>query len=184
MGVEVVTIAANLTVSVPETVVEQQLGYLPWVLGENLAGQVDTYVMEEHLGYYPALDFFRDFPKAVDAELLDTLDEVARFCANFARNEMHRRLSRVFSSVQIEQLQCTAYTMPRMRPTRSNGPMDLARHFSPDTLKMELLLSSIQKGHFEGEERMALNKLSRFAREPFSRFQLNGAKRLGADGTA
>ena len=184
MSVEVVTIAASLTVSVPETVVEQQLGYLPWVLGENLAGQVDTYVMEEHLGYYPALDFFRDYPKAVDAGLLKTIDEVAKFCGDFARNELRRRLSKVFSSVQIEQLQCIAYTMPRMRPSRSNGPMDLARHYSPDTLKVELLLSSIQKGHFEGEERMAMDKLSRFAREPFARFQLNGAKRLGADGSA
>jgi hypothetical protein len=56
--------------------------------------------------------------------------------------------------------------------------MDLAKHYCPDTLKVELLLSSIQKGHFEGEERMAMDKLSRFAREPFSHFQLNGAKRL------
>ncbi len=176
MSVEVVTIASSLTVSIPEEMVEQQVGYLPWVLGENLAGQVDTYVMEERLGYYPALDFFRDQPGAVDQALLQLIDEVAAFCANFARSELRRRLSRVFSNVQIEQLQCTAYTMPRMRPNRSNGPMALAQHYSPDSLKMELLLSSIQKGHFDGEERMAMDKLSRFAREPFAHFQLNGAK--------
>lgn len=178
MSVEVVTIACSLTISVPEEVVEQQLGYFPWVLGENLAGQVDTYVMEEHLGYYPALDYFRDYPKAVEPALLTLIDEVAAFCADFVRRELRRRLSRVFSNVQIEQLQCTAYTMPKVRPNRNNGPMDLAKHYCPDTLKVELLLSSIQKGHFEGEERMAMDKLSRFAREPFSHFQLNGAKRL------
>ncbi|MEN8170021.1 MAG: hypothetical protein ABFS08_07340 [Pseudomonadota bacterium] len=178
MSVEVVTIACSLTISVPEEVVDQQLGYLPWVLGENLAGQVDTYVMEEHLGYYPALDYFRDYPKAVDPALLTLVDEVAAFCAGFVRHELRRRLSRVFSKVRIEQLQCTAYTMPKVRPNRNNGPMDLAKHYCPDTLKVELLLSSIQKGHFDGEERMAMDKLSRFAREPFSHFQLNGAKRL------
>lgn len=178
MGVEVVTIASSLTVSVPEEVVEAQVGYLPWVLGENLAGQVDTWVMEERLGYYPALDYFRGIPEAVDQALLHLIDEVATFCANYARRELRNRLSRVFSNVQIEQLQCTAYTMPRMRPNRSNGPMELAQHYTPDTLKMELLLSSIQRGHFEGEERMAMDKVSRFAREPFSRFQLNSAKRM------
>jgi hypothetical protein len=137
MSVEVVTIASSLTVTVPEEVVEAQLGYLPWVLGENLAGQVDTYVMEERLGYYPALDYFRDRPEAVDQALLQLIDEVATFCASYARRELRRRLSRVFSNVQIEQL-----------------------------------------------EKMAMDKLSRFAREPFSRFQLNGAKRLGAEGSA
>jgi hypothetical protein len=178
MAIEVVTIAASLTVSVPEELVEREVGYLPWVLGENLAGQVDTYVMEEHLGYYPALDYFRDTPLAVDPSLLLLIDEVAIYCASFARRELRRRLSRLFSNLQIEQVQCTAYTLPRMRPSRSNGPMELAEHYSPNTLKMALLLSSIQRGHFEGEERMALEKISRFAREPFSRFQLNGAQRL------
>lgn len=176
MAIEVVTVASSLTVSVPEEVVEAQVGYLPWVLGENLAGQVDTWVMEERLGYYPALDYFRDHPEAVDQALLHLIDEVATFCAAYARRELRRRLSRVFSNVQIEQLQCTAYTMPRMRPNRSNGPMELAQHYAPDTLKMELLLSSIQKERFEGEEKMAMEKISRFAREPFSHFQLNGAK--------
>jgi hypothetical protein len=178
MGVEVVTIASSVTVSVPEEVVEAQVGYLPWVLGENLAGQVDTYVMEERLGYYPALDYFRDHPEAVDPALLHLIDEVATFCANYARHEVRRRLARVFSNVQIEQLQCTAYTMPRMRPNRNNGPMELAQHYTPDTLKMELLLSSIQKERFEGEEKMAMDKISRLVREPFSRFQINGAKLL------
>lgn len=179
MGVEVITIACSLTVSVPEEVVEAQVGYLPWVLGENLAGQVDTWVMEEQIGYYPALDFFRDYPESVDQALLHLIDEVATFCASYARRELRRRLSRVFSNVQIEQLQCTAYTMPKMRPNRSNGPMELARHYAPDTLKMEFLLSSVQKARFEGEEKMALDRVSRFAREPFAFFQLNGAKLLG-----
>jgi hypothetical protein len=178
MGIEVVTIAASLTVSVPEELVERETGYLPWVLGENLAGQVDTYVMEEHLGYYPALDFFRDHPQAVDPALLRHLDAVADFCTDFARRELQQRLVRLFSTMQIEQLQCIAYTLPRMRPHRSNGPMELAQHYSPNMLKIELLLSSIQKGHFEGEERMALQKVSRFARAPFAHFQLNGAQRL------
>ena len=176
--IEVVTVAASLTVTVPETVVEQNVGYLPWVLGENLAGQVDAWVMEQGMGYYPALDFFRDHPEAVDQPLLLLIDEIAAFCANYARRELRRRLSRVFSSVQIEQAQCTAYTMPRVRPSRSGAPAGLAEHYTPNTLKMELMLSSIQKTSFEGLEEMTLNKLMRWGRDPFDAFQVNGSQLL------
>lgn len=177
--IEVVTVAVSLTVTVPETVVEQNVGYLPWVLGENLAGQVDAWVMEQGLGYYPALDFFRDQPEAVDPALLLLIDEIAIFCAAYARRELRRRLSLAFSSVQVEQAQCTAYTMPRMRPARSGAPGGLAQHYSPATLKMQLLLSSIQKGDaFEGLEELTLNKLMRWGREPFEAFQINGSQLL------
>lgn len=180
--IEVVTVAASLTVTVPETVVEANMGYLPWVLGENLAGQVDAWVMEQGMGYYPALDFFRDHPEAVDPALLMLIDEIATFCATFARRELRRRLSRAFSSVQVEQAQCTAYTMPRVRPTRSGAPAGLAEHYTPSTLKMELLLSSIQKGAFDGLEALTLNKVMRWGREPFEAFQVNGSKLIRNSG--
>ena len=173
--IEVLTVAASLTVSVPQDVVEQRVGYLPWVLGENLAGQVDAYVMEQGLGYYPALDYFRDHPEAVDPALLLLIDEIATFCAGYARRELRRRLSRAFSSVKIEQAQCSAYTMPRVRPSRSGAPASLAVHYTPATLKMELLLSSIQKGSFDGLEQLSLDKLVTWGREPFETFQVHGS---------
>ncbi|MCW9089041.1 MAG: hypothetical protein OQK54_05890 [Gammaproteobacteria bacterium] len=177
--IEIVTVAASLTVTVPETVVEQNVGYLPWVLGENLAGQVDAWVMEQGLGYYPALDFFRDQPEAVDPALLLLIDEIAIFCAGYARDELRRRLSRAFSNVRIEQAQCTAYTLPRMRPARSGAPAGLAQHYSPGTVKMQLLLSSIQKeGAVDGLEELTLNKLMRWGRKPFEAFQINGSQLL------
>lgn len=175
---EVVTVAASLTVAVPETVVEPNTGYLPWVLGENLAGQVDSYVMEQGLGYYPALDYFRELSEVVDPALLLLIDEIAIFCASFARRELRRRLSRAFSNVQIEQVQCTAYTMPHIRPSRSGSPAGLAEHYSPNTLKVQLLLSSIQKQSFDGIEELTLNKLMQWGREPFEAFQVNGSQLL------
>lgn len=176
--IEVHTVAASLTVSVAEEVFEHNVGYLPWVLGDNLAGQVDAFVMEQGLGYYPALDYFRDYPEAVDPALLILIDEVANFCAAYARRELRQRLARAFSSVKIEQAQCIAYTMPRVRPARSGAPTDLAVHYSPATLKMELLLSSIHKGGFDGLEQLALDKLVRWGREPFENFQVNGSRLL------
>lgn len=174
--IEVLTVAANVTVAIPQEVVEQNIGFLPWVLGENLAGQVDAYVMEQRVGYYPAIDYFRDYPEAVDPALLVLIDEISTFCAGYARRELRRRLSRAFSSVTIEQAQCTAYTMPRVRPSQSGAPAGLAAHYTPATLKMELLLSSIQKGGFEGLEQLSLDKLMRWAREPFETFLVNGSR--------
>ncbi len=176
--VEAVTVAAALTATIPQEVVELNTGYLPWVLGDNLAGQVDAYVMEQHLGYYPALDFFRDQPEVVDTALLTLIDEIAIFCAEYARRELRHRLAGAFTSIQIEQIQCTAYTMPRVRPNRSGAPEALALHYSPDTLKVELLLRMLRDESQEGVETLVLNRLTQWGREPFSRFQANGAHQL------
>jgi hypothetical protein len=178
--IEVVTVAANLTLSIPQEVVEQGVGFLPWVLGENLAGQVDSWVMEQGLGYYPALDYFRGYPQAVDPALLLLIDEIAAFGADYARRELRRRLSRAFSSVQIEQAQCTAYTMPRVRPSHGGAPAGLAAHYTPATFRIGVLLSSIQRGRFDGVEQISLDKLVRWGRGPFERFQVNGSQLIGS----
>jgi hypothetical protein len=175
---EVVTVAASLTVTVSQEVVEQNTGYLPWVLGDNLAGMVDTYVMEQQLGYYPALDYFRDLPQAVDPALLTLIDQIAIFTTDYARRELRHRLMRAFSGVVLEQVHCTAYTMPRVRPSRSGALEGLAAHYSPNTLKVELLLKMIGEEALEGIETLALNRLTQWGREPFSRFVTNGAQKL------
>lgn len=175
---EVVTLASSLTVSVSQEIVEQNTGYLPWVLGDNLAGLVDAYVSEHGLGYYPALDYFRDIPQAVDPFLLSLIDEIAIFSAEYARRELHHRLVSAFASVKIGQIHCTAYTMPRVRPNRSGAPNELAMHFSPDTLKVELLLDVVHEEAAESLETLVLNRLSKWGREPFARFRANTAQRL------
>jgi len=171
--IEVITISASVTVTVAQEVVEQNTGYLPWVLGDNLAGMVDAYVMEQGLGYYPALDYFRDRPEAVDPALLVLIDQIAIFSSEYARRELRHRLSRAFSNVKVEQVQCTAYTLPQVRPSRNGAPEGLAEHYSPNTLRIELLLSTIQKEMFDGLEEMTLSKLNHWGREPFERFRIN-----------
>jgi len=151
---------------------------MPWVLGDNLAGMVDAYVMEQRLGYYPALDFFRDLPQAVDPALLTLIDEIAIFSADYARRELRHRLARAFDGVKVEQVYCTAYTMPRQRPNHSGAPEGLALHFSPDTLKVELILDMFHEDAVESMETVTMNRLSQWAREPFARFHVNGAQRL------
>lgn len=175
---EVVTVAASLTVTVSQDIVEQATGYMPWVLGENLAGMVDAHVMEQQLGYYPALDYFRDLPNVVDTSLLSLIDEIAIFSAEYARRELRHRLARAFSTIKVEQMQCTAYTMPRVRPNHGGAPEALALHYSPDTLKVELLLEILREEALDGVETLVLNRLTQWGREPFVRFSTNGAQQL------
>jgi hypothetical protein len=156
------------------------MGYLPWLLGENLAGMVDSYVAEQGVGYYPALDFFRDHPEAVDPALLLLIDEVSRYCLDYTQQEIKRRLSHAFSHVQFQNVQCTAYAMPRVRPQRAQAPQELAGHYSPNHVKLELVLSSIQRRPLEHIDEIAMHKVSRNAREPFESFKLLNTRVIDA----
>ena len=171
-------VEVGLLVSIPETVVEANLGYLPWLLGENLAGMVDGYVMEQGLGYFPALDFFRNHPEVVDPNLLLLIDEVARYCVEYTQGELRRRLTHAFSHVQVEHPQCTAFSMPRVRPSQPQSPQALAEHYSPNRVKLVLILSSIQRRPIEAIDELALHKVSRNARGAFDDFKLLQARVL------
>lgn len=172
------TLEVQLVVTVAEQLVEQQLGYLPWLLGENLAGQVDPWVMEQGLGYYPALDFFRGHSEAVDPALLTLIDQVAMFCADYAQRELIRRLQRHFSRVHISHRQCLAYTMPRVRPSRGGAPNALAQHFAPNRLRLTIQLSSVHQTELEDIVRLSLDKLSHWGRAAFVDFQVESSRML------
>ncbi len=172
------TVEARITLLVGEELVEQQLGYLPWLLGENLAGLVDPWVMEQGMGYYPALDYLRQQPEVVDPALLTLIDQVAFFCTDYSERELLRRLKRQFSRVSISHSQCLAYTMPRIRLSRGGAPGELARHYAPNRLRLTLQLSSLQKAEFDGIEQLSLEKLQRWGRSAFAEFQIEGSRLL------
>lgn len=171
-------VALGITVTVPEDLVELNMGYLPWVLGDSLAAQVSAEAAERGLGYFPALDYFRRNARQVDPDLITLIDDVSRFCIDFTRRELRRRLSRVFSSVQFERAQCLAYTLPRVRPGQPNAITELGRHYSPDKVRLDLVLSSIQKAATEEPVSLAIDKVTYWGREPFARFEVNGTRLL------
>lgn len=171
--------AAVLKVRVGDDVLEPNIGYLPWVLGENLAGQVDPWVMEQRLGYYPALDFFRDKPQVVDPALLQLIDEMARFGEEYTRRELRRRLRSAFSHVDVERIQLEAFAMPRIRPSQPKSPELLARHYAPSTFRVELLLGMIQRGEVEGVERLVTQRIQQWAKPAFHSLELLNMRLLG-----
>lgn len=177
--VQITRVALGLTVTVPEDLIELNMGYLPWVLGDSLAAQVSAEVAIRKLGYFPAMDFFREGGVKVDPALIALVDEVGQFCMDFTRRELRRRLSRVFSNVQIEQSQCLAYTLPRVRPSQPHALTELGRHLSPDKVRLDLVLSTIHKVATEEPVALTLRKVTHWGREPFSCFEVNGTRLLG-----
>lgn len=177
-SIRIARFAAVLKVRVGDGVVEPNIGYLPWVIGENLAGQVDSWVMEQSLGYYPALDFFRNKPQAVDPALLQLIDEMARFGEEYARRELRRRLRGGFSRVDVERIQVEAFAMPRVLPSQPKSPEELARHYAPSTFRIEVQLGMIQRGETEGSERLVAKLIQQWAKPAFESLQVLSTRQL------
>ena len=168
-------VKVDVYVEVPEETVETHIGYLPWVLGDSLAHQVDRHVTENTLGYYPALDYFRSQATTVDLALLNLIDTVAQFCQEYATHELHRRLSRAFSSVRCIHIQSLCYTLPHVRAHCAGVPAKLAHHYAPNRIKLTLALASLQKSELDDFTRAAMRRISSLAREPFSKFEIASA---------
>jgi hypothetical protein len=138
-----------LRLRLPSAVMMRHLPCSPHVVGEALASAVDGYCAQHKLGYYPALDYFKhvgDF----DSALIDTAEQIAWFASKLTREELQVRLRPVFSTVKFQSIQTEAFSMPAIRPRQADALAKLARHFTPDTVKLELLVSLIRK---EGDAR-------------------------------
>lgn len=137
-------LAVSLTIKLPANALAQHLAASPYVVGEQLAEVVSTYVRKHKLGYYPALDFFRQ-QNELDPDLLNALENIAWVAANMAREELRIRLRPVFSNITFESIQNHVYTMPTMRPGQPNAINLLTRHLTPDTVKVNLITTLVQK---------------------------------------
>ncbi|MDD3448677.1 MAG: hypothetical protein PHF72_06560 [Gammaproteobacteria bacterium] len=159
--IHIARVALILQLTVPAAVYAQHLAASPEVVGGELARQVDAYARANRLGYYPALDFFRR-QGGIDPELIQAADDIAWFSGQYARSEITRRLRGVFSTVAMESVTPQAFSMPAVRPGRPNALVDLARHYTPDTLRVELRLSMIHRDpEAGGMDRLAVRQALR-----------------------
>lgn len=166
-----VSLTAHLKIA--EQVLTQHLAASPLVVGEELARQVDNYVREHKLGYYPALEYFDNLDHGIDADLIDTVRGIAWFVGNLAQNEVEHRLRVAFSEVAMRDLRLLAFTMPQVRPSQPNALHDLAKHFTPDTIKAVMELSSIEKrDDLEGMDKLAEHKVVRWLEPHFESVEI------------
>ena len=168
-------VALALRVKLPHEALARHVAASPEVVGTELAKQVQAFVGQEKLGYYPPVDYLRS-QAAVDLALLDALEQIAWVSSNMAREEIRVRLRPVFSSVRFESIHANAYTMPSVRPGHPNAFADLAEHYTPTTVKVDLLVTMIQKSEGTGLERLAEQMAVRWLKGRFAAFEVTSAR--------
>lgn len=157
-------IALALLVKIPTEALARSLPISPAAVGEALAEQVQQLMRQENLAYYPALGYCHG-KDALDADTLNAMETIADVAEALAKGEIRTRLRPLFREVEIESVQPLAYTMPAARPHSANGWWELVEHFTPDQLKVNLVLKlreGVAEESLEQEVKEAL--AGRFAR--------------------
>lgn len=174
----IVVIKVSLTVNVvlsPDTLA-QEFGEFSLSMGSTLSEQVDCYVRENKLGYYPALDFFKQ-NEGIDRKLLDEAEHVSWLICEWVQREVRTRLKEAFSHVQFDQIQSNAYSMPKVRPNMPRALALLTDHFSPDTIRLTIIASSMERSNVNltGYEKLAIHKFRRWLETIFESIEISDA---------
>ncbi len=176
MSLHLNKVLLTLVVRLPEHVFERHLPASPVVVGEALAEQIQRQVQAQHLGYYPALEFFKE-AGGVEQALLDAADNIAWFVCNAARDEVQRKLRPVFSSLSFQSVQAQVYTLPAVRPNQPNAYRKLVEHYTPDSVKLVLVVSSFQKSEMpEAITKWASHLAYRWLKESFASIEVTSAQ--------
>lgn len=148
------------------------------VMGEMLATRVDAWVRQHKLGYYPALDFLAE-QGVLSPDELEAFKALAATIRKRVKRDVQTHLWPVFSSVQIERAQSLAFTLPRITPGRPDAMKELARHYFPNVVRIEMVLSTLDKQHrLEDVEGTSETKVVRNLRDSFESVTVTSARRL------
>jgi hypothetical protein len=126
---------------------EQLREYLPCsadIIGQTLASIAVDYEKKHATGYYPAIEFFKTLDD-VDPDLIASAEQVAWLVSKLARETMQSKLRPIFSSVHFQSIQTMAFSLPKIRPNKVDTIERLAEHYTPDTVKIELVLTMMRR---------------------------------------
>ena len=168
-------VSLTMVLGIPSPVFERHLPSSPRLVGRLLAEAVVQYEQQHGLGYYPALDFFQQQGE-LDPELLNAVENIAWLGSSLVREEVRVRLRGVFASVKIQSIQCLAFAMPTVRPHNPRAADQLAEHYTPDRIKLDLLVTLFRKEESaEGMERVARNTAHHWLKDSFDFLDITSA---------
>ena len=177
-GLGVARVALTVQVTVAPDKLDALLREADKTIGRTLATQVDAWVRAQRLGYYPALEFLVD-QGAIPAEVFESLRTLAATIRKRVKRDVQTRLWPVFSSVHIERAQSLAFTLPRTTPGKPDAVAELARHYFPNTVRLDLVLASLDKlARLEDVAAISETKVARNLREDFEAVAVSGVRRL------
>lgn len=157
--------------------------YLPCsadIIGQTLASIADEYARQNKTGYYPAIDFFKTFDD-VDPDLITSAEQVVWLVSKLAREIIQSKLRPIFSSVQFQSIQTLAFSLPKVRPNQTDAIGQLAKHYTPDSVKLELVLTMMRRDS-EAEdgraEPYARKMMFRWLESEFETIEVTSSKAL------
>lgn len=169
----------GVLVQLPEKAISDSIAS-PGLIGAEIAAGVDAYVRNNSLGYYPPLTYFRD-NGALESELIHKAEQLAWRASKHARELIQTGLRPIFSSVRFRSVQPQAFLMPAVRPGQPGAIKKLGQHYSPDIIRLELILSLLRKDDDSGErstELYARKMIYRWLREPFEMVEVTSSSAL------
>ena len=150
------------------------------IIGKTLAAIAIDYEKENKTGYFPAIDFFKTLD-TVDPALIESAEQVAWLVSKLARETIQKQLRPIFSSVQFQSIQTLAFALPKARPNRPDANEQLSKHYTPDTVKVELILTMIRRDSEALDDRAepyARKMMFRWLESAFESIEVTSSKAL------
>jgi len=157
--------------------------YLPCsanIIGQTLAQIASEYEKENKTGYYPAIEFFKTQDN-VDPDLITSAEQVAWLVSKLARETIQLKLRPIFSSVHFQSIQTLAFSLPKVRPNNKGALEKLTRHYTPDTVKIELILTMMRRDSEAEDDRAepyARKMMFRWLEPEFETIEVKNSKAL------
>ena len=169
-----------LNVQLKPEALQQYLPCSASIIGITLASIADEYEKENKTGYYPAIDFFKTRDN-VDPDLIASAEQVAWLVSKLARETIQSKLRPIFSSVQFQSIQTLAFSLPKVRPNKPDVMEELAKHYTPDSVKMELVLTMMRRDSEAEDNRAepyARKMMFRWLEAEFETVEISSSKAL------
>jgi len=169
-------VALSIDLKIMHSIIEQHVAASPYVVGIELARQIDFYVREQHLGYYPALDYFHG-KDIIDSDLYNTAESIAWLLENLTQQSLRTHLRPLLGELQFDSTHVQIFVLPHVRPNQSNALHGLTTHLTPDHLRVSL--SGILKFGANNKDILVKNfiqKMDDALNKHFSLHDINGIK--------
>lgn len=177
-GLGIARVALTVQVTVAADRLEALLRETDKAIGEHLATRVDAWVREQRPGYYPALDFLAD-QGVISADEFEQLRSLAASIRKRVKRDVQTRLWPVFSSVHIERAQSLSFMLPHFTPGQADARARLARHYFPNTVRLELVLASLDKlSRLDDVAGISEHKVVRNLRDDFEEVTISALRRV------
>lgn len=162
----------TLQVEVPHKILEQYLPSSAEVVGEALTEQVIIAVKKHKLSYFPALGFLEK-QGDIDVDLTEAMQTIAWFASKLVREEVNKKLRPYFSELSFQSVKCTSYAMPGVRANQLNAWQELVEHYTPNTIKLDIIASLLKKEEKpKGLENWSRQLFRRNLEESFEKFEV------------